>query len=111
MKSLPVYGEKEHELKDGDLKVMKVSDILQGNFAPLEIPMIEIPGTKPLIINKVEDLLAEIDQKDEFMKEDEEEEFLMFTAEIHDFWTVAQDGPFHTIKWRKKVRQHYRDPP
>ena len=72
--------------------------------------MIEIPGTKPLIYNQVEDLLAEVNEKDEFMLEDEEEEFLMFTAEIHDFWTITQDGPFHTMRWRKKVRNFGREP-
>lgn len=92
------------------MKNLKVSDILQGNFAPIEIPMIEIPGTKPLIYNQVEDLLAEVNEKDEFMLEDEEEEFLMFTAEIHDFWTITQDGPFHTMRWRKKVRNFGREP-
>ena len=73
---------------------MKVSDILQGNYAPLEIPMLEIPGCCPLIYNEPEALLAEINEKDEFMVDDLEEEFFMFTAEIIDAETRAQDGPF-----------------
>ena len=76
------------------MKNMKVSDILQGNFAPIEIPILEIPGTSPLIYNEPEELLAEINEKDEFMVDDKEEEFFMFTAEILDENTRAQDGPF-----------------
>ena len=37
---------------------VKVSDILQGNFAPLEIPILEIPGTRPLMYEAPEDLIA-----------------------------------------------------
>lgn len=57
-------------LKDSDLKAMKVSDILQGNYAPLEIPLLDIPGMTPLICNEPEDLMAEIGEKDEFMVDD-----------------------------------------
>ena len=99
------------QLKSGDLESMKVSDILKGEFAAIEIPMIEIPGSTPLICNEPEALLAEIAEKDEFMVDNEEEEFLMFTAEIIDFWAVAQDGPFQTLRWRQKVRSYYRDGP
>ena len=83
---------------------MKVSDILTGNFAPLEIPMIDIDGTKPLIYNEPDALRAEIAEKDLFMPDEAEEEFLMFPAEIIDFWGRAKDGPHQTLRWRKKVR-------
>ena len=83
----------QRELKSGDLKEMKVSDILTGNFAPLEIPMIDIDGTKPLIYNEPDALRAEIAEKDLFMPDEAEEEFLMFPAEIIDFWGRAKDGP------------------
>ena len=63
---------------------MKVSDILTGNFAPIEIPVLEIPGTKPLVYESPEALLAEIDSKDEFFIDEIEEEYLMFTAEIEE---------------------------
>ena len=63
---------------------MKVSDILQGNYAPLEIPLLDILGTYPLIYEEYETLIAEIDAKDEFFVDDIEEEFLMFTAEMQD---------------------------
>ena len=59
-----------------------MSDILQGNFAPIEIPIIDIPGSKPLVYTEYAALIAEIDKKDEFLLDDIEEEFLMFTAEI-----------------------------
>ena len=59
-----------------------MSDILTGNFAPIEIPMLEIPGTRPLIYNEPAALLAEIHEKDEFAVEDVEEEFLMFSVEV-----------------------------
>ena len=75
----------EESLKEEDLKNLKVSDILKGNFAPLEIPVLDIPGTSPLIYTTSEVLLAEIAAKDEFMGDDEEE-FLMFPAEIIDPW-------------------------
>ena len=60
----------------------KVSDIMKGNFTPIEIPIIDIPGSSPLIYMTVDDLLAEIDGKDEFLVDDIEEEFMMFTAEM-----------------------------
>ncbi len=59
-----------------------MSDILTGNFAPIEIPILDIPGTSPLIYTKAKVLIAEINEKDEFLVDDIEEEFLMFTAEI-----------------------------
>ena len=37
---------------------MKVSDILKGDFAPIEIPFLEIPGTRPLVYEEPDDLLA-----------------------------------------------------
>ena len=43
--------------KSEDLKNLKVSDILTGNFASLEVPMLEIPGTSPLIYEQPEELL------------------------------------------------------
>ena len=67
-----------------NLKDIKVSDIMKGNFASIEIPAIEIPGSKPLIYTKAKDLIAEITAKDEFFIDDIEEEFLMFTAEMCD---------------------------
>ena len=88
------------------MKNMKVSDILQGNFAPIEIPMLEIPGTTPLIYNEEEELLAEINEKDEFMVDDCEEEFVMLTAEILDEEIRTQDGPFQTLRWRRRVRNY-----
>ena len=83
---------------------MKVSDILTGNFAPIEIPEIEIPGSKPLVYETRKALLAEIYSKDEFFEDDMEEEYLMFTAEIEDKNARRLDGPHHTLRWRKKVR-------
>ena len=83
---------------------LKVSDILTGNFAPIEIPVLEIPGTKPLVYESPEALLAEIDSKDEFFIDEIEEEYLMFTAEIEEKEIRRQDGPHHTLRWRKKVR-------
>ena len=35
-----------------------VSDILKGDFAPIEIPLIEIPGSKPLVFEESNKLLA-----------------------------------------------------
>lgn len=55
---------------------------MKGNFTPIEIPIIDIPGSSPLIYMTVDDLLAEIDGKDEFLVDDIEEEFMMFTAEM-----------------------------
>jgi hypothetical protein len=62
----------------------RVSDILQGNFAPIEIPYLEIPGSMPLVFESSEELLAEIFEKDQFFIDELEEEYLMFTAEIQD---------------------------
>lgn len=61
-----------------------MSDILKGNFAPIEIPELEIPGVRPIVYTLPEDLIAEINEKDEFFVDEIEEEFLMFTAEICD---------------------------
>lgn len=72
---------------------MKVSEILKGNFAPIEIPLIDIPGSKPLIYEEPDDLLAQIVEKDEFYIEEQEEEFLMFTVEQFDRQFRRQDGP------------------
>jgi len=57
---------------------------LHGNYAPLEIPLLDILGTSPLIYEEYETLIAEINTKDEFFVDDIEEEFLMFTAEMQD---------------------------
>jgi len=57
---------------------------LQGNYAPLEIPLLDILGTYPMIYEDYETLIAEIDAKDEFFVDEIEEEFLMFTAEMQD---------------------------
>lgn len=87
-----------------------MSDILQGNFAPIEIPTLEIPGTSPLVYNEPETLIAEINEKDEFHRFGEEEEFLMFTAEMLDFdERLGDDGPFSTLRWRERVRNFFRD--
>ncbi len=86
------------------MKNLKVSDILTGNFASVEVPMLEIPGTSPLIYEQPEELLEQVNAKDEFFVDDMEEEFVMFTAEIQDRTIRRQDGPHHTLRWRKKVR-------
>ena len=52
----------------------------------------------------VKDLLAEINDKDEFFVDEIEEEFLMFTAELEDIDTRRKMGPHQTLKWRKLVR-------
>ena len=80
-------------MNENELKELKVSDILQGNFNPIEIPLIEIPGTRPLIYNEPEVLLAKINKKDQFCIDDIEEEFLMFTVEIDDDAIRRKDGP------------------
>ena len=61
-----------------------VSDILKGDFAPIEIPLIEIPGSKPLVFEESNKLLAQVYEQDRFMMDEDEEEFLMFTVEIYD---------------------------
>lgn len=61
-----------------------VSDILQGDYTPVEIPLIEIPGSKPLIFEEATKLLAQVYGSDQFELDDNEEEFLMFTVEIAD---------------------------
>lgn len=76
-----------------ELKSMKVSEIMKGNFAPIDIPYVEIPGETPLIYELAEELIAQIDKKDEFFVDDIEEEYLMFTAEIEDRLIRRQDGP------------------
>ena len=63
----------------------------------------------PLVYEKPEALLAQINSEDKFFINDLEEEYLMFTAEIEDRIVAAQDGPHHTLRWRKKVRQHKLD--
>jgi len=105
MKLSPVFSGTEQPPEE-TLDFLKVSDILQGNFAPVEIPMLEIPGSRPLIYNNLEDLQAKINKKDLFAICDTEEEFLMFTAEIEDRALQKQDGPHQTLRWRKKVRSH-----
>lgn len=87
MNSAVFKGGEEQEID------MKVSDILQGNFAPIEIPLIDIPGTKPLVYEEPETLLAQIFEKDEFFVDDQEEEFLMFTVEQLDKQMRRLDGP------------------
>ena len=77
---------------------------MKGNFASIEIPAIEIPGSKPLIYTKAKDLIAEITAKDEFFIDDIEEEFLMFTAEMCDRNIRKQDGPHQTLRWRRRAR-------
>ena len=86
----PVFSGSKFE---SDLKTVKVSDILQGDFAPIEIPMIEIPGSRPLVYEEPAVLLAEVFQKDEFFVDELEEEYLMFTAEMQDRATRRLDGP------------------
>ena len=39
-------------------KSVVVSDILKGDYAPIDIPLIEIPGSKPLIFEEATNLLA-----------------------------------------------------
>ena len=90
--------------KEGDLKGLKVSDLLTGNFASVAVPMLEIPGTSPLVYEQPDELLEQVNGKDEFFVDDMEEEFVMFTAEIQDRIIRRQDGPHHTLRWRKKVR-------
>ena len=87
-----------------DVKGVNVGEILKGNFTPVAIPVIEIPGSRPLIYSEPKDLLAEIDGKDEFFVDEIEEEFLMFTAELPDDSSRRRMGPHHTLKWRKLVR-------
>ena len=53
----PVFTGGKYET---DLKTVKVSDILQGDFAPIEIPMIEIPGSRPLVYVEPSVLLSEV---------------------------------------------------
>ena len=72
---------------------LNVSEILQGNFAPIEIPLLEIPGVRPLVYEDPDALLAQIVEKDEFFLDETEEEFLMFTAEVVDKQVRRQDGP------------------
>ena len=86
----PVFTGSKYET---DLKTVKVSDILQGDFTPIEIPMIEIPGSKPLVYEEPEALLAEVFEKDEFCTDELEEEYLMFTAEMQDRAIRRLDGP------------------
>ena len=61
-----------------------VSDILLGDYAPVEIPLIEIPGSKPLIFEEATKLFSQIRASDLFFIDDNEEEFLMFTVEMTD---------------------------
>ena len=56
-KESPVFTGSKYET---DLKTVKVSDILQGDFAPIEIPMIEIPGSRPLVYVEPSVLLSEV---------------------------------------------------
>ena len=63
---------------------MKVSDLIQGNFSAVDIPYIEIPGSEPLVYNEPNELLRQLNEKDEFADFDLAEEFLMFTSEIED---------------------------
>lgn len=51
-------------MNEKEMKELKVSDILQGNFNPIDVPLIEIPGTRPLIYNEPEALIAKINKKD-----------------------------------------------
>ena len=96
--SSPVF-QGDEEVKETDeqmniqLKDMKVSDILTGNYAPLMIPLLEIPGSRPLVYVKPAALRAEINEKDEFFVDELEEEYLMFTAEMQDRALRRQDGP------------------
>lgn len=94
-----------------DLKTVKVSDILKGDFAPIVIPVIEIPGTRPLVYEEPAVLLAEINENDQFFIDELEEEYLMFTAEMEDRTIRRQDGPHQTLRWRKKVRDYLTRPP
>lgn len=56
-KESPVFTGSKYET---DLKTVKVSDILQGDFAPIDIPMIEIPGSRPLVYVEPNVLLSEV---------------------------------------------------
>ena len=53
--SSPVFRGEDHDVnetgkqEDIVLKDMKVSDILKGNYAPIKIPLLDIPGMRPLI--------------------------------------------------------------
>ena len=51
----PVFTGSKYET---DLKTVNVSDILKGNFAPIEIPRIDIPGSKPLVYEEPAVLIA-----------------------------------------------------
>ena len=75
------------------MKGVNVGEILKGNFTPVAIPAIEIPGSRPLVYSEPKDLLAEINEKDEFYVDEIEEEFLMFTAEIEDTEARRRMGP------------------
>ena len=78
-----------------------MSDILQGDFAPIKIPIIEIPGSQPLVYVEPAVLLAEVGESDQFAVDELEEEYLMFTAEMQDRVIRRQDGPHQTLRWRK----------
>lgn len=82
--------EQAEGMQDIDLKL---SDLLKGNFAPIEIPYIEIPGSAPLVYNETQELLEQINEKDVFADFDLAEEFLMFTAEVEDLEIRKEDGP------------------
>ena len=87
-----------------NVKGLNVSEILKGNFTPVAIPVIEIPGSRPLVYSEPAALLAEINEKDEFFIDEIEEEFLMFTAELEDSDIRRKMGPHQTLRWRKLVR-------
>lgn len=76
-----IQKQKESEV----IKNRKFSDdLMQGEFSPIKIPLLDIPGIRPLVYTEAEDLLTEINEKDEFFNNHDEEEFLMFTIEIVD---------------------------
>lgn len=81
---------------------------MQGEFSPIKIPLLDIPGIRPLVYTEAEELLTQLNEKDEFYNNDDEEEFLMFTVEITDRKLRRQDGPHHTLRWRRNVRDNYK---
>ena len=54
--------------------------------------------------------MEQVYSSDRFMVDENEEEFLMFTVEMCDHRVRRQDGPHHTLRWRKKVRSEYKRP-
>ena len=106
--SLVFRGLKKDEHKTKTKTGVINASILEGDFAPIEIPAIEIPGSKPLVFEDSNQLLEQVYGADQFDTDDNEEEFLMFTVELYDRKLKRQDGPHQTLRWRRKVRQEYK---